>query len=149
MIQRIQSIFIAICIIIFILFLFLPLKEVMVDGLVHPLTALSAVNSKFSYTETFSAVCSFIFLNLVLSIAAVLCYRQRYLQIRLCYITIFFSALNLVLLNFTHSVNAHSSGEMISLSANVMLGATIVFMILAVVFIKKDINLLKRADRIR
>jgi len=121
----------------------------MVDGLEHSLTALSALNSTFSYTETFSAVCSFVFLNLALSIAAVLCYRQRYLQIRLCYITIFFSALNIALLNFTYSVNANRSGEIISMSANIMLSIAIICMILAVVFIKKDINLLKRADRIR
>lgn len=149
MIQRIQSVFLAICAIFFILFLFLPLKQVVVDGITHPLTALSGFNTKFSYTATFSVVSGFIFLGIASSIATIMAFKQRYLQIRLCYVIAVISLTCILLLDLTHSVNAHSSGEVISVTANALLGATILLALLASVYIKKDINLLKRADRIR
>lgn len=149
MIQRIQTIFLSLCAIIFVLFFFVPLKQVMVDGAAAPLTILSAFNSQFSYTATFSAVSGFIMIGIGASIVTILSYRQRYLQIRLCYIIIFLALTCLLLLDLTHSVNAYSSGEIISVTASVLLGACAVFAFLASVYIKKDINLLKRADRIR
>lgn len=149
MIQRIQSIFLAFCAIIFILFLFLPLKEVVVDGIAAPLTALSGFNTKFSYTMTFSVVSGFVFLGIAASIATIMAYKQRYLQIRLCYIIASVSLICILLLDLTNSVNAHSSGEVLSISANCFLGGIIILALLAAFYIKKDINLLKSADRIR
>lgn len=149
MIQRIQTIFIVICAILFSLFLFLPLKEIAMDGTNIALTALSGFNSQFSYTMTFSLTSGFVFLGIACSIGAVFAFKQRYLQKRLCYIISIISAACLLLIDLTHSVEAHSSNEVVSLSANGFLVAILIFSILAVIYIEKDINLLKKADRIR
>lgn len=119
------------------------------DGTKVALTALSGFNSQFSYTMTFSMVSGFVFMGIACSIGALFTFKQRYLQIRLCYITLVLALASLLLIDFTHSVDAHSSGEMLSAPANAFLAAIIAFSILAVFYIKKDINLLKKADRIR
>lgn len=149
MIQRIQTIFLSLCAIIYILFFFVPLKQVVVDGVPIALTTLSGFNSTFSYTTSFSVVSSFILIGLLASITTIFLYRQRYLQIRLCYIIMVLALISILLLNFTNSVNAHSSGEVLFMPATILLAASVLSAFLAIVFIKKDINLLKRADRIR
>lgn len=149
MIQRIQSVFLLICTILFVLFFFLPLKDVNKDGVLIPLTAFSSFNSLFSYTISFSIVSGFIFLGLLCSLVAIFSYKQRYLQIRLSYIVIVLAVICALLINLTHSVTAYSSGEIISIPANIMFALIIIFGSLAIVYIKKDINLLKKADRIR
>ncbi len=55
----------------------------------------------------------------------------------------------IALLNFTDAVLGYSSTEVVPLATNIMLAASLISAILASVFIKKDINLLKKADRIR
>jgi len=149
MIQRIQTIFIILCAILFSLFLFLPLKEIHMEGANVALTALSGFNTQFSYTMSFSLVSGFVFLGIACSIGAIFAFKQRYLQIRLCYILIILAAACLLLIDLTHSVDAHSNAEVLSIPANAFLGGIIVFGALAIVYIKKDINLLKKADRIR
>ncbi|MFO0357115.1 MAG: DUF4293 family protein [Sphingobacteriaceae bacterium] len=149
MIQRIQSIFLLICTILFSLFFFMPLKEVNKDGVIMPLTAFSSFNSNFSYTMTFSVVSGFIFLGFLCSLVTIFSYKQRYVQIRLSYIVIGLTIICALLINLTHSVTAYSSGEVISMTANAMFAGILIFAALAIVYIKKDINLLKKADRIR
>ncbi len=149
MIQRIQTVFLAICGIVFILFLFLPLKQITVEGNPVSLTALSGFNSKFSYTFTFSTVGGFNFIGIAAAVIGILCYRQRYLQIRFCYILAGISVLFICLLNFTDSVHGYSTSATVPMTTNIMCGASLICAILASIFIKKDINLLKKADRIR
>lgn len=149
MIQRIQSVFLLICTILFSLFFFMPLKEINKDGVIIPLTAVSSFNSVFSYTMTFSIVSGFVMLGFLCALVTIFSYKQRYVQIRLCYIVISLAVICALLINFTHSVTAYSSGEMISMSANAIFGGIILFAALAIIYIKKDINLLKKADRIR
>jgi len=149
MIQRIQTVFLAICAIIFILFCFLPLKQITVEGSPVSLTALTEFTSKYSFKFTFSIVVGFNFIAIAAAIFAIFSYRQRYLQIRFCYVLTFISIMFLALLNFTDSVIGFSSTEVVPLTTNILLFASLVFALLASVFIKKDINLLKKADRIR
>jgi hypothetical protein len=149
MIQRIQTVFLAICAIIFTLFCFLPLKQITVEGIPVSLTAMSGFTTKYSFNFTFSIVGGFNFIAIAAAIIAIFCYKQRYLQIRFCYILTFISIMFLALLNFTDSVLGYSSTEVVPLTTNILLGASLVFALLASVFIKKDINLLKKADRIR
>lgn len=149
MIQRIQSIFLANCAVLLSLFIFMPLKKVTKDGVPVDLTAIAGFNNNFSYNFTFDIVSAFCFIGIAGAAIAIFCYRQRYLQIRLCYIVAGIAALALALLNFTDATVGFSSYESVPVSTNAMLAGVLLNAILAVVFIKKDINLLKKADRIR
>jgi hypothetical protein len=149
MIQRIQSVFLALCAIVFFLFIFMPLKQVTKESGIVNLTAVAGFNKNFSYTFTFDTVTAFCFIGIAAAIIAILCYKQRYLQIRFCYIIAGISALSLALLNFTDATIGFASFEKVPMLTNILLGACLIFAILASVFIKKDINLLKKADRIR
>lgn len=149
MIQRIQTIFMLLCTIGYIMLLFIPLKEVNTD-LVHiPIKVTSAFKSDFSFTATFSTVSGFIFIGLVASIAAIFSFKQRYLQIRLCYILIFLSLISFALLHFTQSVEHFGGAEIKSWKAAALFLSIALNAFLATTFIKKDINLLKNANRIR
>lgn len=149
MIQRIQTIFLAICAIVFILFLFIPVILVTVDGNPVSISAISGFTSKFSYSFTFSIVAGFDFIAIGASIIAILSYRQRYLQIRFCYIIAFIAVLFLALLNLTDLVDGYNSYTSVPFLTNILLVVVLICSILASIFIKKDINLLKKADRIR
>lgn len=149
MIQRIQTVFLAICAIVFILFCFMPLKQITVEGNPVSLTAFSGFTSKYSFNFTFSIVGGFNFVAIASAIIAIFCYRQRYLQIRFCYILAAISTMFIAFLNFTDSVIGYSSTEVVPMATNIMLVASLISAMLASVFIKKDINLLKKADRIR
>jgi hypothetical protein len=149
MIQRIQTIFLLVCTIAYILLFFIPLKEVN-DNMVHiPIKTLSAFNHTFSYTATFSIVSGFVFLGLGAAIAAIFSFKQRYLQIRLCYVLIFLALSSFALLHFTQSVEHFGSAEIKSWKAAGLFLSIALFALLASVYIKKDINLLKKANRIR
>jgi hypothetical protein len=149
MIQRIQSVFLAVCAIIFILFTFMPLKQVAKDGVPTDLTAIAGFNKNFSYTMTFDTVSAFCFVAIAAAIIGIFCYRQRYLQIRFCYIVAGIAVLSLALLNFTDSTIGFARYESVPILTNILLVVALISAILASVFIKKDINLLKKADRIR
>lgn len=149
MIQRIQTIFLAICTVVYTFFFFIPLKSVNTDTGVKELFISSPFNNDFSYTATFSVVSGFIMIGIAASIAAIFSYRQRYLQMRLCLILMVISAVCTLLLAFTQSVEHYGSAEIRSVPAIIMLASTIVFALLAKIYIQKDIDLLKKADRIR
>jgi hypothetical protein len=149
MIQRIQSLFLAICGIVFMLFTFVPLKQVVKDGAIIDLTALSGFNKNFSYSVSFDTTSAFCFIGIACAIIAILCYKQRYLQIRFCYIIAGVGALGLILLNFTDATVGFSRFESTPVLTSILLALVVVCAIMASIFIKKDINLLKKADRIR
>jgi hypothetical protein len=149
MIQRIQSVFLALCAIIFFLFIFIPLKQVTKEGAPVNLTAIAGFNKNFSYTFTFDFVAAFCFIGIAAAVIAIFCYKQRYLQIRFCYIIAGITASALALLNFTNATEGYASFEKVPVLTNILLAVSLIFGILASVFIKKDINLLKKADRIR
>lgn len=149
MIQRIQTLFLILAAICFSLLLFLPIKEINVDGQLKTINALSAFNKEFGYTISYSIVSGFILLGMATSIASIFSYKQRYLQIRLCTVIIILALVSVMLLNLTASVEFYGSFESIPLVSNVILVLPIVFSYLASVFIKKDIKLIKSADRLR
>jgi hypothetical protein len=149
MIQRIQSIFLAICAVIFILFTFMPLKQVVKEGITKDLTAVSGFNKNFPYSVSFDTMVAFCFIGIAAAIIAILCYKQRYLQIRFCYILIGIGVLGLILLNATDATVGFSRFESVPMLTNILFALVIICALSASVFIKKDINLLKKADRIR
>lgn len=149
MIQRIQSIFLAVCTIIFFLFIFMPLKQVVKDGVPVNITSVAGFNKNFSYTFTYDTVSAFCFIGMAAAAIAIFCYKQRYLQIRFCYILVGIAILCLSLLNFTSATNGFASFESVPMLTNVLFALVLVCSFLAVIFIKKDINLLKKADRLR
>ncbi len=149
MIQRIQTVFLIICTIIYSLFFFIPLRSVNSDTGVKGLYISSPFNNDFSYTATFSVVSGFIMIGIAASVAAIFCYRQRYLQMRLCLVLMVISAICTLLLAFTQSVEHYGSAEIRSVPAIILLASTAGFALLAKIYIQKDIDLLKKADRIR
>jgi hypothetical protein len=149
MIQRIQTLFLLAATICYVFLFFIPLKEINSDNLHIPVFAYSAFNKEFSYTATFSVVSGFIFIGLGAAIASVFTFKQRYLQIRLCYILVFLSLASFLLLHLTQSVEHYGSAEIKSWKAACLFLVIAVTSLLASIYIKRDINLLKSASRIR
>lgn len=149
MIQRIQTLFLLVSAVCYALLFVFPLKEINTDNVHVPVYVYSAFNKTFSYTATFSMVSGFIFIGLAATIAAIFTFKQRYLQIRLCYVLIFLSIASMALLHFTQSVEHFGSAEIKSWKALIFFSLIALSSFLASIFIKKDINLLKSANRIR
>jgi len=149
MIQRIQTLFLVLCSLCFIVFLFIPLKIIDVDGVPHSINALSPFTENFSYTISFNIISGFIFLGISASLISIFSFKQRYLQIRFCIILIVLAAICLMLLDLSSSVEHYSNFETIPVHSNVLLGLIIPFAYLARVFIKRDIKLIRSASRIR
>ncbi len=149
MIQRVQTLFLLLCAICFGSFFVLPLKEITVDGSLRSINAISPFKGDFAYTLSFDIICGFIFLGTSASILSIFAYKQRYLQVRFCIILITLATVCLLLLDLSSSVEFYGNFEKVPIHANVLLALIIPLAYLAMVFIKRDIKLLKSINRIR
>ncbi|MCA6435110.1 MAG: DUF4293 family protein [Bacteroidota bacterium] len=148
MIQRKQSLFLLSLAILSCMLLFLPNVTITTNGLSHALSL--APNSEIPTTIGFSAAIAVNFLILVLSFVCIFLYKKRSLQLNICYALIIFSLILLLMLLFCPFTKNTNPSDILKsyyppiFSAIMMLDAFI-----AAKLIKKDIELLKSADRIR
>jgi Na+/melibiose symporter-like transporter len=129
--------------------LFLPNVTITTNGLSQALSL--APNSEIPTTTIgFSAAIAVNFLILVLSFVCIFLYKKRSLQLNICYTLIIFSLILLLMLLFCPFTKNTNPSDILKsyyppiFSAIMMLDAFI-----AAKLIKKDIELLKSADRIR
>lgn len=148
MIQRKQSLFLLSLAILSCMLLFLPNSTIKVNDL--SLTLSLAPNSEIPTTIGFSAAIAINFLILILSFVCIFLYKKRNLQLNICYTLITLALVLLLMLLFcpftsnTESMSIIKSYYPPIFSTIMMLDAFI-----AAKLIKKDIELLKSADRIR
>lgn len=151
MIQRKQTLFLVLLVLSALVLIIIPANSVVVNGTTHGIS-LSALNtsglaaSAWLYTGIALNVAA-----LCLSVVTIFLYRQRALQIRLCFIlmllelgvTLIVSLCPLVI-KTDNVISIENSGMASIIGVIGMISAY-----LAARYIKRDIELLKSADRIR
>ena len=151
MIQRKQTLFLFLAAFFNVTLLFVPNTTVTVNNLKESIVLEPILNKALSSTAGHTTA---IFLNfgiLVLSFLTAFLYKNRELQIKLCYLA---ASLFIVLggmLAFCHFVVKSETISLIELNylATTLSLGGFAAQLLAARFIKKDIELLKSADRIR
>lgn len=143
MIQRKQTIFLALVVILFVLLLFIPVYEI------HPVTTLAGqVQGKMLFIPLL--LIPIIFVTL-LAIFTIFMYKNRPIQIRICRSGLIISllmAVNAIIFPqfFIHGIARETIAPGIGAY---LLPVNIILFALAAYFIKKDEDLVKAADRLR
>lgn len=154
MIQRIQTLFLLEIVFLGISLMFIPV--VAVTGLAETLelSFLPSQNSSVSSGGGHLAATGLNILSIALALVAIFVFKKRQLQIKLCYmIALLQLVLILMLILCPMAVLIDPSKGSIqtsgSLPAYVILSVNLISSFLAARYVKKDIELLKSADRIR
>ena len=149
MIQRKQTLFLLELLFLGIALLFVPCNIVTQNNLSSPVSLLPP-NSVIVSTPWHYVLITINFLSSVISFACIFLYKNRNLQLKLCYLLMalygIFSVLIAVfpLAQSSNSVQANNTYFGLAIGIFEVLAA-----FLAARFIKKDIELIKSADRIR
>jgi hypothetical protein len=150
MIQRKQTLFLFELIFLGIALLFVPSGNVATPASSYELYLVPINNAEIHSSPGHYAAIFINFTALVLAFVAVFLYRQRTMQMKLCYVMLILWTVLTLMIAFCPFVNssvtpsAHVSYLAVAIGAFGMLAAY-----LAARYIKKDIELLKSADRIR
>jgi hypothetical protein len=148
MIQRKQSLLLLSIALFSTLLLFLPYAEVIINGKIFEMPLIPT--GEIETNTAFSIAIALNFLVLILSFATIFLYKKRELQIKLCYVI---CVACLALLGLTIFVPFIELKEGIQITkgfiTTALLGVMFIDSFIATIFIKKDIELLKSADRIR
>jgi hypothetical protein len=152
MIQRKQTLFLLELIFLGIAILFLPNQLISAAKTSNfPLGFLPVKTSEFYSSPAHMAAIALNFSGIVFAFIAIFLYKKRNLQISFCYLSIVIWLTIASMVAFTSFIN--STGNMIKVEKNffayIIAAMAILAGVLAARFIKKDIDLLKSADRIR
>jgi hypothetical protein len=151
MIQRIQTVFLLASAVCSILLLFIPVAHINSLGQTYSISLVPLEIQNLQSGPSHLAAIGVNFVSLVLSFVTILIYHRRGLQRRLCYLLIVFWLLISLLISFAPLI--HHTKEIFTLEKTVwgpILGVTgMISCYLAARNVKKDIDLLKSADRIR
>ena len=143
MIQRKQSIFLALVVILFVVLFFLPVYTI------NPVTNIAGqASGKLLFIPLLLIPMGFIAL---LAIVAIFMYKNRPLQIRICRAGLIISLLMTVMAIIFPQFFVHGlpQGAISATAGAYLLPANIILFALAAFFIKKDEDLVKAADRLR
>ena len=152
MIQRIQSIYLAVISILLSAMMFFPLAEILSNDKIVVFNAFSIVflNGEVSYSFYLILQGVVIALLSVTNLVAIFLYSNRKLQMMLCKLSVVFEILlcNLIFYNVVHSIS--------SKTFDIQYSFPIVFPIIALILqllafwaIRKDDRLIRSVDRIR
>lgn len=149
MIQRKQTLFLLQLVLFSIAMLFIPLQVIYSKVSPHYVCLVPLVN--FTSTAGHFAAIALNFLALILSVTTIFLFKKRELQIKLCYGLMAIWLILIAMIAFCPFFV--TKPEIIEIKTTYFGYVCGVFALLAsylaIVFIKKDINLLKSADRIR
>lgn len=155
MIQRIQTLFLFLTVILTVTLFFCPIAAFDYGNINMNLTILCVTNQidaiYFSDIYTLPLLILTVIM-IILPVVTAFLYKKRYLQIKLCSLDVFLNAIfcGLVFLYYTSDIQKTISSESIKYSFGVFVPLiNMVLVILAMRGIKKDIELLKSADRLR
>jgi hypothetical protein len=150
MIQRIQTLFLIEIIFLSVSLLFVPVQYIVNDGNSIPVSFVPLRSGEFlSGAGHYSAII-INFLNIVLSVVIIFMYKKRELQVKLCYLLVIISVILICMIAYCPFVSLPQN-----ISVNDNMFAYLILLVIAVSaylaahFVKKDIALLKSADRIR
>ena len=150
MIQRKQTLFLFELIFLGIALLFVPSGKITTAANSYELYLVPISNAELHSSPGHYAAVFINFTALVLAFVAVFLYKQRTMQMRLCYIMVVLWTILTLMIAFCPFVNSSVTTSVeisyvaIAIGVFGMLAA-----FLAAKYIKKDIDLLKSADRIR
>lgn len=149
MIQRKQTLFLVQLVLFSIAMLFVPHQIIYTKLKVNYVCLVPLVD--FTSTACHLAAIAVNFLGLVLAVITIFLFKKRDLQIKLCYTLMALWVVILAMILFCPFVVNNT--EIIEIKKNyfgyLCCGFAIVAAYFAIVFIKKDVELIKSADRIR
>lgn len=151
MIQRKQTLFLLQSAFLSISLMFIPSADVIANNLSTPVYLIPSVNPELQSTFGHFTAIALNFVNLLLCFAAIFLYRKRQTQVKLGYTMIFIWVIIAGMLAFCPFIENGTAFEAIVMNYLSVLVAAfgIIAVLFAIRFIKKDIALLKSADRIR
>jgi hypothetical protein len=151
MIQRKQTLFLFLLIFLGIALLFIPCAYVINNGISHPVVLVPLEQQPFHSTAGHMAAIGLNFIMLVISAITIFLYRRRGLQVKLCYLLAVLWLVLTLMLAFCPFILTRDASETVETNylASVTGALAIAGAILAARYIKKDIELIKSADRIR
>jgi hypothetical protein len=150
MIQRKQTLFLFQLIFLGIALLFIPCAKITTPANTYELLLIPINNPEVHSSAGHLAAVFINFGALVLAFVAVFLYKQRLAQLRLCYVIIFFWIVLMAMIAYCPFI---SSDVPVTVEVNylsLLIGAfAVLAAFLAARYIKRDIELLKSADRVR
>lgn len=151
MIQRKQTLFLFQLVFLGIALLFIPCVTVITTTTTHEVLLIPLNNPEVTSTMGHIAAVLINFLGLVLAFIAVFLYQRRQIQLKLCYAMMILWLVLTAMMAFCPFVEANVAVESIKVNylALVVGGFGILAAYMAARYIKKDIELIKSADRIR
>jgi hypothetical protein len=151
MIQRKQTLFLFQLVFLSIALLFIPSNTILKkDGVTH-VSLMSFSDTVSSSTLGHYAAITFNFIALLLAFSTIFLYKKRELQVKLCYLLFILWLVITAMVAFCPFVQSSDGSIIVKTNYAVcIIGLfSMLACILAIRFIKKDIDLLKSADRIR
>ncbi len=149
MIQRKQTLFLLQLVLFSVAMLFIPIQIIYNKLNTQYLCLVPLVN--FTSTAGHFAAIALNFLGLIIAVTTIFLFKKRQLQIKLCYVLIVIWFILIAMIAFCPLVT--KTTEIIEIKTTyfgyLCCGFAILGAYLATVFIKKDIELIKSADRIR
>jgi hypothetical protein len=151
MIQRKQTLFLFQLVFLGIALLFIPCVTVTTSTATHDVLLIPLNNPEIASTPGHIAAVLINFLGLILAFIAVFLYQRREVQLKLCYAMVILWIVLTAMMAFCPFVKAIVPVESIKINylALIVGGFGILAAYMAARYIKKDINLIKSADRIR
>ena len=151
MIQRKQTLFLFQLVFLGIALLFIPSATVVSNNVTSPVFLVPVKSAEFASSAGHIAAIGINFLALVLTFITVFMYKRRELQLKMAFVLIFIWVVLTLMLAFCPFISA--TDEVTSVHTNylpVIIGVVgIIAAYLVAKYIKKDIELIKSADRIR
>lgn len=145
MIQRRQTVFMLLTAILSALLFFTPIIKISDSIIDFTIWGWSSIPGSKPYTWPLIGIT---ILSVILPIYTIFIYKKRELQVKLCHLVMLLNVIFIVLVFLVNDKDMDSVTKTCSFGMFIPL-ANIVFEILAIRGIKKDIELLKSVDRLR
>lgn len=152
MIQRLQSVFLALAAAVMALLFTKPMSFVSIDQALPPGSAQSMMADGTFSTEDHVILLILVILGILLPVITIFLYKNRPLQMKLSRLTIALIALSIMLTSilFYQEYQIMAVGTEVTVQYGyVMLVLALLFLVLALRYIRKDEKLVRSADRLR
>ena len=152
MIQRVQSVFLVLAATVMALLFTKPMSFVSIDQAIPPGNAQSMLADGTFNTQDHVILLILVILGIILPVVIIFLYKNRPLQMKLSRLTIALIALSimLTLLLFYQEYQKIGVGTEVTVQYGyVMLILALLFLVLALRYIRKDEKLVRSADRLR
>jgi len=150
MIQRIQTLFLIEMIFLGISLFFVPIQFLADNGVSTPVHLIPMKSVVIDSTLGLSSAAGIAAITILLSFVTIFLFKKRELQVKLCYLLVILDVVLICMIAFCPFVTINETTSINdNVFAYVILIVSSLSAYLAAFFIKKDIELIKSADRIR